>query len=269
MAKRLHNTIGSKRKKKNNNSSRFSQFSFGYGFVAVVIAVSATILWQQTGSSTNQNIDASREFTRGVLAHRSGNLKEALSAYNSAIQASDDPPASYYHNRGGALAALGDNEAALHSFRQAVRKDPNHLGALKNLGAILIKAGGNEAEAARIFEQILGLDSPSKAAAIGNAILAYRNHAHVLPPEEACVVLEKAADLSVGRSEHAEVLSLLGGAMRQAGRVEEAVEIFERAIKLDRNKMGAWYNMGYTLQQLAQDTVCSVSAWMRFQNILK
>ena len=260
MAKRNRNrSVGSKRGTRTPNSGCCNTILFRCAFGAVVIAVSATILWQQPGNG-NQPIDASHEFTRGVRAHRSGNLKEALAAYDSAIQASEDPPASYFHNRGGALAALGDNEAALLSFRQAVKKEPHHLGALKNLGAILIKKGGHEGEAAQIFEQILGLDSPHKSSAIGNAILAYRNHATVLPPKDACVVLEKAAVLSVGRQEHAEVLSLLGGAMRQAGRVQEAVNIFERAIKLDSKKMGPWYNLGYTLQQIAQDTVCNVNA---------
>ena len=164
------------------------------------------MLWRQPDTTKDKKIDAAAAFTRGVRAHRNGNLKEALDAYDSAIQASDDPPASYFHNRGGALAVLGDNEQALASFRQAVNIDPKHSGALKNLGAILVKQRGHEAEAAQIFERILDLDRAPNSRSVAHAIFAYRNHAAVLAPEDACKVLEKAAELSAGRDEHAEVL---------------------------------------------------------------
>ena len=66
-------------------------------------------------------------------------------------------------------------------------------------------------------------------------------------PAEAVRHLEKAVVAEPGS---ANLFSLLGGALKQTGRLETAVEAYQKAVSLDPKLAEAHYNLGNTLKEL-------------------
>jgi tetratricopeptide (TPR) repeat protein len=75
---------------------------------------------------------AKSHYSFGVLRASRGDDLGAIEAYDQAI-AIFPAYSEAFHNRGNALARLGRREEAMASYRQCLRFDPGHAGALSNL----------------------------------------------------------------------------------------------------------------------------------------
>jgi len=81
-----------------------------------------------------QPLDADAAFKRGVELQTVGRFKEAIKAYDEAIQLGSDYAVTY-NNRGAALAALKEYAVAIPDFDQAIRLNPIYAEAYCNRGA--------------------------------------------------------------------------------------------------------------------------------------
>ena len=102
--------------------------------------------------------------------------------------------ADVYANLGVALRTLGQIEAALIAYQQAINLNPAHIAALSNWGGGL-RALGRLDEAIPILEKAIALD-PDFIAAHHNLGLVYMDHQQ---PEKAIACFEQVLSLNPNR----------------------------------------------------------------------
>jgi tetratricopeptide (TPR) repeat protein len=155
-----------------------------------------------------------------------------------------------------ALHEAGRNEEALVVSRRAVELDKANPKPLKVLGDVLVDLG-RPREAADVFRTAIGMDSTNVKylLGLGEALVASGDEEaafqHYLGsgvelgrngrPWEAITILKEAVRL---HSEDGLAYNALGSAYATAGLREQAVEQFGLAIRLDPDKIEAWFNLG-------------------------
>lgn len=159
-------------------------------------------------------------------------LGEALLAAGAAADAIEalqkaatlQPTGARIFRLAAALQQLGQHQAALALYQQAVQTDPQLTAAWHNLGGLL--AGGGALEAAeQAFEQVTTLD-PRHARAWCNLGVVRRRRGRFAA---ACAALETAVELD---SNYGLALANLAGAQEQANRPADARASAERALAL-------------------------------------
>ena len=93
----------------------------------------------------------------GVARHQRGAHADALQSINAAILASPDI-ALYHFNRGNVHTALGNNKAAVASFAEATRLNPDDARAWVNLGKARLELGA-PAETVAALRRAFALDA--------------------------------------------------------------------------------------------------------------
>lgn len=171
---------------------------------------------------------------------RSGQFDSALDTYAEVLSGAAESAliARVHYLRGLALREMGDEEAALEAFEQAIQATPHAREAYLAL-VELVTAGvpvdefrrglinyhnGVYQAAIRAFQRHLQGDDPSSTAEaiqyIAEAYLALGQHG------EALDVLEQAAAAVTDASLKAGILMTQGRVLRQAGRLSEAREAY-------------------------------------------
>ncbi|MCC7483575.1 MAG: tetratricopeptide repeat protein [Burkholderiales bacterium] len=164
----------------------------------------------------------------GVIAARSGRLREAAGWYERALAANPEAPATY-NNLGVALMELGEPDRAIAHLRKALELKPDYRSALGNLGSLLM-ASGDAAGALACHRRAAELD-PDDAAACrkaARAMLLARGAGAALP------LLARAVHLD---PRSAEAQGTLGAALCMLGRPVEAMRHFSRALELDPGRI--------------------------------
>ncbi|MBF0182128.1 MAG: tetratricopeptide repeat protein [Magnetococcales bacterium] len=158
-------------------------------------------------------------FPQALRHHQEGRLTEAETLYRR-ILARNANHADAMHLLGVLSHQGGRHEAALEWIDKAIalRQDPLYLLNLGNL----LKEMGRLDDAIASFRQALALD-PDRVEAHFGLACALRH----TDPEASSRALMRVIAL---QPEHAEALHLLGMAVFAAGRLDEAVELVERAI---------------------------------------
>lgn len=110
-------------------------------------------------------VDPDEDFERAVELELAGRFAEAAAEYRSWL-AQFGPDAEVCFNLGNALFALGETEAAVERFRQAVEIDPGCAAAWSNLGSVLAELGECD-EAIAALRKALRLD-PGRSEAVYN-----------------------------------------------------------------------------------------------------
>jgi Tfp pilus assembly protein PilF/2-polyprenyl-3-methyl-5-hydroxy-6-metoxy-1,4-benzoquinol methylase len=175
----------------------------------------------------------------------------AAKGAQSGIRSSLDPSASAFAQ---ALRhyQLGEWLAARASCRTILAHDPNHVGSL-HLLAVMAQQSGLFDEAAGHYRSLIGIQ-PDMA-------LAHHGFGHVLAAagrlEEAGVALERAIALKDAKPsaltfDAAETWLALGNIYGRLGRAEQAVERFERAIRLRPDFAQAHNDYGVMLLALGK-----------------
>lgn len=93
----------------------------------------------------------------GLIAHQRGDHAHAFARISAAIALKDDK-AVYHYNQGNALVGLARPEAAMDSFRMAIKLDPQNVAASFNL-ANCLEDGNRWSEAAEIYSAVLRSDA--------------------------------------------------------------------------------------------------------------
>jgi tetratricopeptide (TPR) repeat protein len=156
-----------------------------------------------------------------------------------------NPRAPVVHNNlGNALLATGAVDAAITHYVEAVRLDPDYVGARDNLAGALVRIG-RPRDAVPHFEAALRLQ-PGDAIAhtgLGSALADLGAVPAAIAEHERALAL---------RPDYAEAHNNLGIALAQAGRFAEATAHFEEALRLSPDLAAARANLDHIRQQTAK-----------------
>jgi tetratricopeptide (TPR) repeat protein len=147
--------------------------------------------------------------TLGLLAHEQERFQDAEIAFREAIRLRADHVSAYI-NLGSTLLARGRVDDALQIVHRAHTLEPENAASLTNLGQILIETGN--------------LDLLDEA-------------------EQHC---RRAVALAPRLTQ---AINTLGNVLRLQGRVDEALECYLQAIRLDPRRATPCHNMGKALQE--------------------
>ena len=176
---------------------------------------------------------------RGLKLHRKGQLEEAVSCYQKALQINPNL-AGVYNNMGAGLQGLGRLKEAMSSFEMAVEIRPGYVEAHNNMGNLFQQMGRID-EAVSCYEKALAL-KPDLSEAHNNLGNAYHHRGHL---SEAISCYQKAIEL---RPDNAQAYCNLGNGYQIAGRIDQAIFCYEKAVKFNPDNPEAYTNMGAALK---------------------
>jgi tetratricopeptide (TPR) repeat protein len=147
-------------------------------------------------------------------------FREAIAEFTTAhrFQPQSLPPLA---NRALAYAAIGENDQAEASLRQALAIDPGNPAVNLNLGMLLAELG-RRADAEQAFRTAFKSDPRAPAAAYNLGVLLAADR-----PQEALEWCRKAVTLRPHEARYAYTLAFF---LNQQGQTKEAVSILEAAI---------------------------------------
>lgn len=162
-----------------------------------------------------------------------GRRDEALAVMSAAQRRGSATPA-LVRQLALTLAEAGRPEDAVGLMRRAAER--GDVDDLLTLGLVLSEAGRQE-EAAGVLQQVFAADARNAVALQHLALVALRRQdwAGALRRAEEALALNEGLGLA---------WSYLGSARFQLGRVEEALEAWERAVAIDPRDFDALYNIG-------------------------
>jgi len=143
----------------------------------------------------------------------------------------NENPADWRLIAGQALSQVGEWDAAQQAFQSVVNDDPTHARALALLGE---SQQQNQEDGQASLEKAFALNPDDE---LVNALLGlyYRRQGNT---EQALVYLERALKINplaaVWRME-------MGGALADAGRLEEGLAQYQAAVDIDRSDPESWY----------------------------
>jgi tetratricopeptide (TPR) repeat protein len=166
---------------------------------------------------------------------REGRIDEAIALYCDII--TDHPNNLKARNNLGLLYdGLGQHERALEQFESARAIDPDNVSVISNLGGALIGMGRFE-EAERELRRAMKLDLENVDVRANLGILYFRRGQYVQAENELRLVCEK--DL-----ENAHAFFYRGEALNRLGKVDKAIEVMERAVRLQPSNARIYHTMG-------------------------
>ena len=139
--------------------------------VAVVIC-GLGILTGACGEDKTPAEVTQEELTKGLAAHRAGDLEGAQAAYEAALEISPQNPYALF-NLGVIAQSRGDAAEAERYYRQAIAANPELAQARFNLATLLAR-GGKKEEARDLYLEVIEIE-PEYAAAHLNLGFAYRD----------------------------------------------------------------------------------------------
>ena len=164
----------------------------------------------------------------------------AIDSYKEALKIKPDY-AEAYNNMGVALQDKGDLESAIGSYKQALKIKPSHAEAYNNIGNALKHKGDLEA----------AIDSYKQALKIKpNYCEAYMNLGNALQDKgdlEAAIDSYKQA-IKIKTS--AEAYNNMGAILMMKGEVAAAMDSFKQALEINPDFADPYINMGVALKQV-------------------
>jgi CRISPR-associated protein Csy1 len=143
------------------------------------------------------------------------------------------------------LGEAGDDQGAVAAFGTALRIDPDHARAWNNLGNAQ-RTLGRLAEAEQSFARAIAL-RPDYPLAAANLAEVQRDQGEA---ERAEGTLRAALARQKAGQPYRPIVVLLAGLLRERGMLDEAAQLYRRAIELSpRESGGQWFNLGWVLVQ--------------------
>lgn len=191
-----------------------------------------------------QNASAVDWSNWGNHLYRTGQFRDALSAFDRSIQLQRDFYPAWYQ-RGNVLYALGDEIAAIGSFDRTVEIKPDFYWAWRDRGALL-SAMGDIQEAMQSFDRAVEIQPDDQVVWYMRGNLLTQNLGRY---EEALASYQRALDVS---PEFSPAWMGRGKALSEMGRYEEAMTALERSIELDGSSATARILQGSVFQEMGQ-----------------
>ena len=208
------------------------------GLLVVVLALLGTITWHQTGIYRDSitffshiisfNPDARDAYLNlGDALHKADRLEEAMAAARLAVEKRPDS-ANARGNLGLALLNFKQFDEAEKQLQRALELDPRHKNARQNLAETFRRQERHE-EAIESYRAVLRIDSKYTMAHAGLGDSLFHLHRY----KEAVAALEQSLALEPDARIAGWLHILLGQALEKLGRLDAAVEHYERAVALD------------------------------------
>ena len=163
----------------------------------------------------------------------------AIRSYKMALKINPDY-ADAYSNMGNALKDKGDLEAAIQSYKQALKIKPDYAQAYNNMGNALKDKGDLEA-AIQSYKQALKI-KPDYAQAYSNMGNALKSQGDV----EAAIDSFKQA-LKI-KPDYAQAFNNMGNALSEKGDLEAAINSYKQALKIKPDYVQAYNNIAIALK---------------------
>ena len=176
-------------------------------------------------------------YSQGVELQERNKLDEAAACYQEALRL-DPGRAEAHNNLGNMHLKRGDLTAAEICYRQALGLRPDYVEAWNNLGVLLGKRRQNS-EAAICYQTALDLRPDLFETRYNLANLFQEEGDPVGAEEHFRKALEQGADTAL-------LWNGLALAVRDQGRMEEAISCFAKAQERDPNDTRVQWNMGLT-----------------------
>ena len=188
--------------------------------------------------------------TAGDVAGAIASLRKAVSCRNDFAQA--------WNRLGILLGEGGDAAAAASAFETAVRVDPRHARGWNNLGSAL-RTLERLPEAMKAFSRAFEL-KPDYGLAAANLARLQRDLGDF---QQAEATAREGLSKGPSAAPFRPLLVLLAGLLRERGELDEAAQLYWRAIQASpKESSGEWFNLGWVLSQRG-DYVRSRDAFIR------
>ncbi len=180
---------------------------------------------------------------RLIALYSGGRLKDALSEAKRLSNAHTDAP--FLHNIIAAChVGLGQPEAAVMSYKQALAIKPDYVEVHNNLGTTLADQGHLDAAVAS-FERALQIKP--------DYVEAHHNLGHIFSVlEQFDTAISSYKRVLEIRPEQLEAHNNLGVIFRHTGQMDEAVASFKRALEIKPDYVEAHNNLGNVFRELGQ-----------------
>ncbi|MDC0929499.1 tetratricopeptide repeat protein [Planktomarina temperata] len=169
-----------------------------------------------------------------------GQLDASVEAYNNALTIKPDF-ADAYNNMGVTLKEQGKLEKAIEAYNKALSIKPDHTDAHYNMG-VALKEQGELEKAIEAFGKTLAIKP--------NNTDAHYNMGNVLKEqgklEEAIEAYNKVLAI---KPDYAEAHNNIGNTLKEQARLEEATEAYNKALTIKPDYADAYNNIGNTLQE--------------------
>lgn len=186
--------------------------------------------------------DPVAHYLNAELAEAAGDKPGAIASLDRAVALKPAFVQAWFY-RGILRGEGGDALAAIDSFRETVRLDPAHARGWNNLGNALRRlARLRDAESA--FETAVAL-KPDYWLAVANLAKSLRDTGEV---ERAESLLRDALARSPSNAPYRPLLVLLAGLLRERGFLDEAAQLYGRAIQAAPEESAQeWFHLGLVL----------------------
>jgi Flp pilus assembly protein TadD len=183
-----------------------------------------------------QDLEASAErLARARELVRSGMIEEAMELYREIV--SDHPQSLKARNNLGVLYdELGQHERALEQFEIARGLVPDNVEVLSNMGSALLGLSRFE-DAERELRRAQKIDPESVEVRANLGVLYHRRGLYAQAETELRWVCERDHD-------HGPAHFYRGEALNRLGKVDQALEVLERAMRLQPNNYKIYHTMG-------------------------
>src|SRR5665647_3862506 len=179
----------------------------------------------------------------GVVAARTNNPARAIELINTAIAVNPNS-ASAYSNRGNALGALKQYQAAVASYDQAIAIKPDHVNAYFNRGKALYELKQYQ-DAIASFDQAIAI-KPDHADAYCDRGVAMSD---LKQYQAAIASYDKAIAI---QPNHAKAYCNCGVAWYELKQHRIAIDCYEKAVNIAPSYADAYFNRGVVLNELKQ-----------------
>ena len=188
--------------------------------------------------------DARALYALAQQQERAGERTAAIANLTQAVAL--DPGFASAHQLLGILYGEGGESArAVAAFRRVVALEPDNARAYNNLGNALRTLGRRD-EARAAFERAVSL-RPGYELATANLAMACRDAGDNMRAER---LLREALARAGGRPPLRAIVVLLAGVLRERGALDEAVPLYEQAIRMAPAASGGeWFNLGQVLNE--------------------
>jgi tetratricopeptide (TPR) repeat protein len=184
--------------------------------------------------------DSAMYINQGSAYRALGRQDEAVDSYKQALNIKDDNPLAH-NNLGAILKAQGKMDEAIDSFMQAIKYKPDYAEAHYNLGNAFVELKRPD-EAAESFNRALEI-VPGYAEALHNLGYVHKSQKKF---DEA----EKSIRLAIKiKQDNAEMHNSLGIVLHSQGKLAEAVSSYEQAVKLKPDYAESYYNLGRVFRE--------------------
>ena len=200
-----------------------------------------------------------------IEAHKAGQVQEADRLYTAILQAQPKHPDAN-HNMGVLAVGVGKVQEALPFFKTALEASPDtaqfwlsyidaliKLDKLTDAKAFLDQAKSKGAQGDRFdqLEKMLSKQGTSKSQTTQDPpqhqLLTLRNLCGQGQYQEA---LRQSKNLMIEYPNSVKIYNLIGVSSQGLGKLEEAVEAFNKALKIKPDYAKANFNMGITLERI-------------------